>query len=136
MPGNWFNEIKAAAVNILNNAGVKMVVPIVLIIISALFGLHILTNILQNKMTPKVSVVIHGILNAIALILVITGAIRIGASLLTASMIVLIIAALGGFYLVSIDLGKKQIPPKTFAIVHPIIGVLGLILLIIYVAGV
>lgn len=113
-----------------------MVAPIVIIIISALFGLHILTHILQNKITPKVSVVIHGILNAIALVLVIIGAVRIGGSLLTASMIVLIVAALGGFYLVSIDIGKKQIPPKTFAIVHPIIGVIGLILLIIYVAGV
>ncbi|MCU7497208.1 MAG: hypothetical protein HF314_16515 [Ignavibacteria bacterium] len=112
-----------------------MIAPIVIIIISALFGLHILTNILQNKITPKVSVAIHGVLNAIALILVIIGAARLGSSLLTASMIVLIIAALGGFYLLSIDIGKKQIPPRNFAIVHPIIGVIGLILLIIYVAG-
>ncbi|MGE5621240.1 MAG: hypothetical protein ACM3U0_01570 [archaeon] len=112
-----------------------MVTPIVIIIISALFGLHILTHILQNKITPKASVVIHGLLNVIALILVIIGALNYGGSLLMAAMIVIIVAALGGIYLVSIDLGKKQIPPKTFAIVHPIIGVIGLVLLIIYAAG-
>lgn len=108
--------------------------PIILFVIGALFGLHILINILQDKSTPKVSVVLHGLVNAIGLILVIIGAVNSDDGLLRASMVGFIVAALGGFYLVYIDLGRKQRPPKPFAIVHPVIAVISLILLIFYVA--
>lgn len=108
--------------------------PIILFVIGALFGLHILINILQDKDTPKISVILHGIVNAIGLGLVIVGAVRLGDGLLTASMIGFIIAALGGFYLAHIDIVRKQRPPKPFAIVHPAIAVISLILLIFYVA--
>lgn len=97
-----------------------MVTPIILFIIGAMFGLRILMHILKNKMTPKLSVVLHGLVNATALILVIIAALRENDSLLTASMIIFVIAASGGLYLASIDIGRKKLPPKLFAIIHPI----------------
>lgn len=113
-----------------------MLVAISLFIIGALFGLHILTHILKNKPTPKISVALHGLLVAIALVTIIVALINGGGNgRLTASVVLFIIAALGGFIMVYIDLGKKQLPPKALALLHPILAAIGLILLIIYAMG-
>ncbi|MDP4175257.1 MAG: hypothetical protein Q8933_14885 [Bacteroidota bacterium] len=113
-----------------------MLVAIILFIIGALFGLHILTHILKNTPTPKLSVALHGLLVAIALVTIIVALINNGGNWrLTASVVLFIIAALGGFLMVYIDLGKKQMPPKALALLHPILAAIGLILLIIYTMG-
>ncbi|MGE5401665.1 MAG: hypothetical protein ACM3S2_14790 [Ignavibacteriales bacterium] len=112
-----------------------MVIAIVLFAAGALFGLHILTHVLQNKATPKVSVVVHGLLVAIGLVMVIAAEVIGGSGRLMTSMIFFIIAALGGFVMVYFDIMKKQVPPKALAILHPILAAIGLVLLIIYVIG-
>lgn len=114
-----------------------MVIAIILFAIGALFGLHVLTHILKNKPTPKTSVFLHGLFVAIPLIMVIV-AVANGenvTSSLTASMIFFLMAGLGGFVMVYLDLGKSKLPPKGIAILHPILAVVGLILLIVYTMG-
>ena len=114
-----------------------MVTAIILFAIGALFGLHILTNVLKNKPTPKTSVLLHGLFVAVPLLMVIIAVINREnvTSTLTASMIFFLIAALGGFAMVFLDFGKKQLPPKGLAILHPILAVVGLVLLIVYTFG-
>lgn len=111
-----------------------MVVAIILFVIGALFGLHVLTHILKNKPTPKISVLLHGLFVAIPLIMVIIAVIKGEnvTSTLMASMVFFIIAGLGGFAMVFIDLGKGQLPPKGLAILHPLLAAVGLVLLIMY----
>ncbi|MGE5398868.1 MAG: hypothetical protein ACM3S2_00605 [Ignavibacteriales bacterium] len=112
-----------------------MIVTIVLFVIGALFGLHMLTHVLQRKSTPKISIILHGLLVAIALIIVIIEAVNLGNGMLVSSMVLFIAAALGGFYMVYLDVGKKQLPPKMLALIHPLLAVIGLVVLIIFVAG-
>lgn len=112
-----------------------MIVAVILFAVGALFGLHILTNILRNKPTPKPSVIIHGLLVAIGLILVLGGVIVGGDRRLMISLILFIVAALGGFTMLFIDVFKKKLPPKILALLHPVIAAVGLIILIIYLAG-
>lgn len=105
---------------------------IILFIIAALFGLVILTAILRDKPTPKPFVIIHGPLAATAIVLLIIDVVKGHTeSLLIASLIIFVIAALGGFALYTLDTLKKRIP-KPLAILHPLIAISGLIVLIIY----
>lgn len=113
-----------------------MITAIVLFAIGALFGLHVLTHILKTKPSPKASVILHGLFAAAALILLIVS-IANGTenSLTIASLVFFIIAALGGFIMVYMDLGKHQLPPKVLAILHPLLAAAGLVILIIYTFG-
>lgn len=107
-------------------------VAIILFIIAAIFGLIILTAILKNQSTPKKVVFTHGPIAALALILVIIYAAMGNADpLLITSIVLFIIAALGGLTLFTIDMRNKPIP-KLIAVVHPILAAIALILLIIY----
>src|SRR5688572_11812593 len=106
---------------------------IVLFLVAAIFGLIVLTAILKNQPTPKLAVFAHGPIAAIALIIVIVYTI-LGhrEPLLITSIVLFILAALGGLTLFIIDMQKKPIP-KSIAVIHPMIAVLALITLIIYV---
>jgi hypothetical protein len=110
-----------------------LVTAIVLFIVAAVFGLIILTAILRNQPTPKPVVFIHGPIAATALLLVIIYMVTKGASpLLITSIVLFILAALGGLTLFTIDMSKRPIP-KLLAMLHPLVAVAGLIVLIIYV---
>lgn len=103
---------------------------IVLFIIAALFGLVILSAVLRNKKTPKLSVLAHGCFAFIALLVFISAVVGGHTStMLLTSLGLFILAALGGFTLLSFDLRNKPIP-KAFAIVHPLIAISALVLLI------
>lgn len=108
-------------------------VAIALFIIGAIFGLIVLTSILRNKPTPKPVVLFHGLFVATALVLVLI-AFFTGQQdkLLLISIVLFVIAALGGFTMLFTDLLQKPIP-KWLAILHPILAAIGLIVLIMYV---
>jgi hypothetical protein len=105
---------------------------IILFLIAAMFGLIILTSILKNQPTPKPAVFTHGPIAALALIIIIIYALMGHAdTLLITSIVLFILAALGGLTLFVIDMSGKPIP-KLIAVVHPIVAVIALITLIIY----
>lgn len=110
-----------------------LVVGIIFLSFTVLFGLIILNSILNNKRAPKPIVFLHG---AVALfsILVLTGYIAAGhrETLLIAALTLFIFAAFGGFYILSLNIRKKPIP-KLFVLVHPLVGLSGFITLIVYV---
>ncbi|MDR3478501.1 MAG: hypothetical protein P4M14_10780 [Gammaproteobacteria bacterium] len=107
-------------------------VAIVLLIFAAILGSVVLIAILKNHRTPKPVVVAHGSVAGFALLLIFTY-IAMGHTdtLVIAGAIVLLIAAIGGFILFGLDVFTKR-PPKVMAIVHPIIGISGIVLLITY----
>ncbi|MBX3709511.1 MAG: hypothetical protein KIT56_07445 [Gammaproteobacteria bacterium] len=110
-----------------------VITAIVLFIIAAIFGLIILTAILKNQSTPKLAVFLHGPIAAIALIIaIIYSVMGHTETLLITSIILFILAALGGLTLFTIDMRKKPIP-KLLAVIHPIVAVIALIILIIYI---
>ncbi|KTD67055.1 MULTISPECIES: hypothetical protein [Legionella] len=112
-----------------------LILAIVLFLAVALGGLFLLTAILQNRPVNQVVKTLHGVFAALGLIIIIVYMLAFmtgEAFILKVSLIILIIAALGGLTLVS--LAKKGKPaPKVVVLIHPIIAIAGLIALIIYV---
>ena len=111
-----------------------LITAIVLFAIAAIFGLIILTAILKNQPTPKAAVFTHGPIAATALIIVIAYA-YMGSNMspvLITSIVLFILAALGGLTLFTIDMRNKPIP-KLLAVLHPLLAVIALVTLIVYV---
>lgn len=109
-----------------------IVVAIVLFLFAAVFGLVVLTAILKDRPTPKPIVFIHGGLALIALLILITY-VAVGHTepLIVSSVILFVLAAVGGLTLFIFDISGKTIP-KTIAIIHPIVAIAGVVTLIIY----
>jgi len=108
-----------------------LITAIVLFALAAVFGLVALTAILKNKPTPKPAVFIHGGLAAVALLLVIFFVTGSAGPSPIASLVLFVVAALGGFALFAIDMQKKPVP-KFLALVHPVIAAIALVLLIVF----
>ncbi|CAM2983499.1 Uncharacterised protein [Legionella steigerwaltii] len=112
-----------------------LILAIVLFLAAVLCGLFLLTAILQNRPVNQVVKALHGIFAALGLIIIIVYMLAFmtgQAAILRASLIILIVAALGGLTLVSLAKKGKQVP-KVAVLIHPIIAIAGLIALIIYV---
>lgn len=110
-----------------------LITAIILFIIAALFGLIILTAVLQDKPSHKKVVYLHGMIVATALLLVIIYMFFNASSpLLIVGLTLLILGALGGLTLFIIDMRGGTIP-KLLAVLHPLVAVAGLVALIIYV---
>jgi hypothetical protein len=102
---------------------------IALFALGALIGMYLLALVLQKKETPKFVAFIHGAFVALALILLIVynsnhpGPIE--------SIVLFVIAALGGFVLITRDLTGRSIP-KWLAVGHGLIAAVGFIFLLVY----
>lgn len=105
---------------------------IVFFVIAAVFGAVVLTAVLRNKSTPKFMVLMHGTFAFIALLMLIaylaSGPI---SPMLITSITLLVLAALGGFTLLTFDLKNKPIP-KALALAHPFVAIIGVAILIVY----
>ncbi|MDQ3050549.1 MAG: hypothetical protein M3Q95_06650 [Bacteroidota bacterium] len=95
---------------------------------TAIFGMYLLSLILRNKSTPKGVTIIHGVMASISLVLLVIYCFSDTPSPWV-SFIVLVIAAIGGFYINFKDISGKPVP-KWFAVVHGLIAVAGFGLLI------
>lgn len=110
-----------------------LLAAIFLLLIAIAFGIIILAALLEQRVVPARAVSIHGGLAAIALLLVIIYMLINGsAPLLVAGITLLLLGALGGLTLVTINKKGKR-SPKVLLILHPIVAVTGLIILVIYV---
>jgi hypothetical protein len=108
-------------------------IAVALFIIGAIFGLIVLTSILRNKPTPKPVVLFHGLFVATALVIVlITVFSGQTDKLLVTSLVLFILAALGGVTMLVSDLVTGSVP-KPLAIIHPLVAAAGLIALIVYI---
>lgn len=99
--------------------------------LAILLGLYLLSFVLRNQSTPKGIVFTHGGLAATGLIILIIYSIFNTPSPII-SIIIFILAAMGGLTMVYRDLTGKPFP-KWMALAHGITAILGLIVLIIFV---
>jgi hypothetical protein len=112
-----------------------IVTSIVLFLVAALAGLYMAARIFGGNLPPWAVVIIHGVLAASGLLVLIyalfTGpqaaAVVIGATLL-------VIAALGGFFMFSFQL-RKLPPPKAIVVVHALAAVIGVVCLLVNALG-
>jgi peptidoglycan/LPS O-acetylase OafA/YrhL len=104
-----------------------------LFILAALFGVFLLTRILGNKPVPGKIAMIHGAVAVVALLIVIAYMVLRGTSpQLNTSVVLFIMAALGGLTMMSFGLRKKPIP-KVIAVIHPLVALVGLGMLLAYI---
>jgi carbon starvation protein CstA len=104
-----------------------------LFLVAAIFGIIITSAILRGQPTPKPIVFIHGILAAIALGIVVYYVATNSGKNPIVSLVLLVVAALGGFVLFARDMTKKPGPIALVAIhaLFAVSGVLGLVLFIL-----
>ena len=103
---------------------------VILFAVAAVLGLTIIIPLLQGKPTPKPVVFLHGPIAATALVLLIIYAMNNPVAPIT-SIVIFIIAALGGFILLANDLRKKP-GPKALAVIHAGAAVIAFVILLIF----
>ena len=99
---------------------------------AAIIGLVILKNWLTSANTSRTVVYAHGIVAAVALVLLLVQVLRNPANNLRTSLILFVIAALGGFYMFFRDL-KGKFSPIWLAVTHALLAVGGFVVLLLMV---
>ena len=103
---------------------------LVIFAIAAMGGLFLASHVLRGRLAPWAVSVLHALLGATGLVLVIMAVGQGGApALATAALAILVLAALGGFYLASIHL-RNRVAPKAVVFLHAGVAVTGFVVLI------
>ena len=106
-----------------------MITIILLFAVAAIFGLTLLVPILQGKTPTRAFVFIHGGIAVVALVMLLLQFFKEGSTVPQISVILFVVAALGGFVLFAIDLQKKPIP-KALALIHAAAAVTAFLILL------
>ena len=103
---------------------------IIVLAITAVGGLLMAAKILSGKQAPWFLSIGHALLGALGLVLLATEAINSDwPGRLSASLALLVIAALGGFYLASIHF-RGTVSPKGIVFIHAGVAVAGFLTLL------
>ena len=104
--------------------------------IAALGGLVLATSVLRGRLAPWAISVLHALLGASGLVLLVVVVLQgSAAGRVTAALGLLVLAALGGFYLASIHL-RKKVAPKGVVFLHAGVAVVGFLTLLSAVLGI
>lgn len=107
-----------------------LLTTIILFALAAVLGAVLITKVLKDEETPKGVVYSHGAAAAIALVLLIIAYINQGDTLMMTSLLIFVVAALGGFVMFSRDISDRNIP-KWLAVVHALAAVTAFVLLLL-----
>jgi hypothetical protein len=103
--------------------------------VAAVGGLVLASSVLRGKLAPWAVSILHALLGATGLVLLLLEVVRgSGATRALAALVLLGIAALGGFYLASIH-ARKAVAPKAVVFVHAGVAVAGFLVLLSAVLG-
>jgi len=108
-----------------------VIVTIALFAVAAVFGVINVVRIVAADRAPRVTVYVHGLFAAAALVLLVVYSILHSSAAPIVSLILFIIAALGGFTLFGIDVATKK-PPKWLGFVHGAVAVAGFVFLLVF----
>jgi hypothetical protein len=106
-----------------------LVVALALFAVAALFGVYMIMRVFKAAMPPVAAVIFHGLFAASGLVILVFGVVTgMHSTPVVAAAALLVIAALGGFLLLSFQL-RKQTPPKPLAAIHALVAVAGFLVL-------
>lgn len=108
-----------------------LIVSIVVFAVAAVFGVMILASWLSKKDVSKGVIYSHGVFAAVGLGLLAVFAVRNPENYPTIGLILLVAAALGGFYMFFRDLQNKM-SPYSIAFVHALLAVAGFVSLLLF----
>ena len=111
-----------------------LIIAAVLFALGALGGLVMAVRSFKGQDIPVALAAGHGLLGATGLVLLLAGAVMgLGGNLERYALVVLVIAALGGFYLLSFHI-RRQRHPRAVIVVHALVAVIGFLTLLIVIA--
>jgi len=98
--------------------------------IAAIGGLVLAAHVLRDKFAPWALSVLHALLGAVGLILLLILLLQGPApQQVVIGFVLLVLAALGGFFLASFHV-RKKLPPKAVVVIHAVVAVLGFLTLL------
>jgi len=97
---------------------------------TAILGIYLISFVLRNQQTPKAVAILHGLFAVTGLVLLISYSNGSEPSPIV-SIVVFVIAALGGLILIYKDVIEKQVP-KWLAITHGLTAVIGFAFLVLF----
>lgn len=107
-----------------------LIIAAALFALGALGGLFLAARSFMGRSLPVPVAALHGLLGASGLVLLIVGVVMgSGGGTARIALILLIIAALGGFYLLSFHIRKQQ-HPRAVIVVHATVAVIGFLTLL------
>ena len=107
-------------------------IAILVFAIGAVGGLVLASSVLRGRLAPWALSLLHMALGATGLVLtalVVLGGNGDVASIVPIALLVLVVAALGGFFLASFHV-RKVTPPKPVVVIHAGVAVIGFLLLV------
>lgn len=103
---------------------------IIILAIAAVGGVVLATKIFSGQLAPWPLSIVHALLGATGLVMLIMLVLEgSGDTRLTAALGLLVVAALGGFYLASIHV-KNNVAPKNVVLIHAGVAVAGFLTLL------
>ena len=109
-------------------------ITIALFAIAAVVGLFLLKDWLSKRTPSRVAVYIHGGIAATGLVLLLIYSLQHPSNYPKVSILLFIVAAIGGFYLFYTDLNKK-LAPVGIALIHALVAVGAFVTLLLFVFG-
>ena len=109
-------------------------VPIILFAIAALGGLYMAVCIFKGSFAPWALSILHALLGASGLVLILISVLQGARGLVAGALIILAIAAIGGFYLASYHV-RRQLAPKSIVAIHAVVAVTGFLVLLVAAFG-
>src|SRR5688572_33268615 len=106
-----------------------MITIVLLFAVAAVFGVSLIIPVLKGKTPARGLVFAHGGIAAIALVMLLLQFFNNPGTVPQWSLILFVVAALGGFVLFANDLRKKVIP-KPLALVHAAAAVVAFLILL------
>ena len=106
-------------------------ISIAIFALAAVFGITILAKWLSKKDVSRGVIYTHGLFAAVGLVLLIVYAMDNRDNYPNIALILLVIAALGGFYMFFRDLQNKM-SPYSIAFVHALLAVAGFVSLLFF----
>jgi len=104
--------------------------------VAALGGLVLASSVLRGRLAPWAISILHALLGATGLAILVVMVLQgTAAGRVTAALGLLVLAALGGFYLASIHL-RKKVAPKGVVFIHAGVAVAGFLTLLSAALGV
>lgn len=106
-----------------------LTIAVLVFAIGALGGLYMASRVLRGHFAPWAVSLLHAALGATGLVL--TGIVVLSggvAGIIPIALLILIVAALGGFFLASFH-ARRQLPPRAVIFVHAGAAVTGFLLL-------
>jgi len=107
-------------------------IAVLVFAIGAVGGLILANSVLRGRLAPWSLSLLHAALGATGLVLtalVVLDKSANAPSIVSTALIILVIAALGGFYLASVH-ARKVSPPRTVVVIHAAAAVIGFLLLV------